>query len=390
MSLGICLAMSPYSASRVISELLFLSDLSLTHPLFAKRHLILPDVLLLMRMKGLPLLPEKQQPWVCPGNLVLDCVCSFIEACVQKLKSASLTFAAANSTTTSTSSSSSVSASSSSSLSSASKGGGGTSSLGETGDGVNTSVGDGGGGGGGGVSPLTSAAKAVEWMLPQQATIREGGGEEEGGEIRLKQWVSDATVLFTGMLDLKLLDLEAIMTGRTIQDQQIAINHHRLLLQRCAGEGGIGVEDTNTNNYLNMICLYDYLLECRRLELLSSCAYFLNYPRLKVDVILDLLFRRYSQKPVYLSFRLSFYLSILLALYRAMYRQSLCLCLRLYADRPVHLSLVPLSTYLYVRLRFSSKFSWGLTLFVFSSLLLLASYLSQGSRSVLFLRGFFR
>ncbi|PHJ25110.1 exportin 1-like protein [Cystoisospora suis] len=291
MSLGICLAMSPYSASRVISELLFLSDLSLTHPLFAKRHLILPDVLLLMSMKGLPLLPEKQQPWVCPGNLVLDCVCSFIEACVQRLKSASLTFAAAISTTTSTSSVSS--ASSSSSLSSASKGGG-ASSSGETGDRVSSSIedGGGGGGGGGGVSPLTSAAKAVEWMLPQQATIRGGGGEEDGGEIRLKKWVSDATVLFTGMLDLKLLDLEAIMTGRTVQDQQMAINYHRLLLQRGAGEGGIGIEDNNANNYLDMICLYDYLLECRRLELLSSCAYFLNYPRLKVDVILDLLFRR--------------------------------------------------------------------------------------------------
>ncbi|EPT27851.1 hypothetical protein TGME49_288460 [Toxoplasma gondii ME49] len=224
LPLGLSLCLTPYSAHRVSEEVTALAQLALGHPFFARRG-ELPDFLLHLQAQQRPLLPDKQQPWVCPAYLVLDSALSFFEACTQRLKSASLTYAALQGPSLSTGASAQLA--------------------------------------------------AVEWLLPAHAAEA--------------PWETQLASLFQAILDLKLVDLEAILSG-SLEAQQQA---------KCAKQatpeigtltwqgGNAGEKDEGKD-----LCLYDCLLETRRLDFVASCAYFLNYSHVKVDGVLDLLFRR--------------------------------------------------------------------------------------------------
>ncbi|CBZ51020.1 conserved hypothetical protein [Neospora caninum Liverpool] len=227
LPMGVALSLTPYSARRVAEELTALAQLALGHPFFARRG-ALPDFLLLLQARKRPLLPDKQQPWVCPAYLVLDSALSFFEACTQRLKSASLTFAALQG----------------SSLSSAG----------------------------------STQISAVEWLLPAQAAEA--------------PWEAQLASLFEAILDLKLVDLDAILSGRLASQQQAAFlkqtSPDLTGTQWPGGANAGGEKDAEGKDF----CLYEYLLETRRLDFVASCAYFLNYTHVKVDAVLDLLFRR--------------------------------------------------------------------------------------------------
>ncbi|PFH32201.1 hypothetical protein BESB_021420 [Besnoitia besnoiti] len=226
LPLGLSLSFTAYSARRVAEELTALAQVAVGHAFFHARG-SLSDFLLVLKTQNRPMLPDKQQPWVCPAYLVLDAALSVFESCVQRLKSATLTYVAIQ---------------------------------------------------GAGASSATpsAAAVAVEWMLPAQA------GDAP--------WEAQLASLFQAFLDLKLVDLDAILSGRLPADQQAAFVKQTsspdvLGASQLALDGDGDADGKST-------CLYDYLLEARRLEFIASCAFFLNYKHVKVPAVLDLLFRR--------------------------------------------------------------------------------------------------